>query len=67
MEDRMMLAALNYCRELLHIQGFLKDAENDKIHTRIKKFQDKKQIGISEAQLMSVELKYNDNTKDEQQ
>lgn len=65
MKDRMMLAALNYCRELLHIQGFLTEAENDKIHTRIMKFQDKKQIQISKAQLMSVELKYDDNAKDE--
>lgn len=65
MKDRMMLAVLNYCRELLHLQGFLTDAENNKIHTRIMKFQDKKQIEISKAQLMSVELKYDDNAKDE--
>lgn len=60
----MMLAALNYCRELLHIQGFPAEAENDKIHMRIIKFQNKKQIGVSEAQLMSVKLKYDDNAKD---
>lgn len=63
MKDRMMLAALNFCRELLHLQGCLTDAENDKVHTRIMKFQDKNQIVISEAQLMSVELKYDDNAQ----
>ena len=65
MEDRMMLTSLNYCRELLYLQGLLTEVENNKIHMRIMKFQDKNQIGISKAQLISVELKYNDNAKDD--
>lgn len=44
--------------------GFLTEAENKRVHTRILKFQDKKQIEISNAQLMSVELKYDDNAKE---
>lgn len=64
MEDRLKLASFNFCRELLHMYGFLTKAENDRVHKRILKFQDKKQIEISYAQLMSVELKYDDNAKE---
>ena len=39
------------------------DAENDKILNRIKKFQDKNKIEISEAQLDSANLIYNDRAK----
>lgn len=67
MKNRQMLASLNFCREFLHIQGMLSDAENNKVHSRIMKFQDKKRIEISEAQLLSVELTYNDNTKDKKE
>lgn len=63
--NRQRLAALNFCREYLHIHGFITDAENDKLHKRIGKYQDKNRIEISEAQLLSVELTYNDNAKDE--
>ena len=39
------------------------DAENDKILNRIKKFQDKNNIEISEEQLYSANLIYNDRAK----
>lgn len=61
---RQELAALNFCREYLHIHGFLTDTENDKVHKRICKHQDRNRIEISEAQLRSVELTYDDNDKD---
>lgn len=62
--NRQRLAALNFCREYLHIHGFITDAENDKLHKRIGKYQDGNRIGISAAQLLSVELTYDDNAKD---
>lgn len=64
MKDRQILAALNFCRELLFLRGVLTDTENAKVHSRIKKFQDRKCIEISEAQLLSVELTYDDNAKE---
>ena len=63
MKDRQTLAALNFCREYLYFNGFITEAENTKIHSRIMKFQDRKRIGITEAQLMSVELKYDNNAQ----
>lgn len=66
MKNREILAALNFCRTYLYFQGFLTETENDKVHSRIKKFQDKKRIGITRAQLESVELKYDDNVKEEE-
>lgn len=62
---RQELAAVNFCREYLHIHGFLTGTENDKVHKRIGKYQDRNRIRISYAQLMSVELMYDDNAKDE--
>jgi hypothetical protein len=65
MGNREILAKLNFCRTFLHIQGFLTDAENMKVHNRIIKFQDKKRININRAQLDSVDMVYDDNAKDE--
>ena len=39
------------------------NSENDKILNRIKKFQDKNKIVISEAQFYSANLIYNDRAK----
>lgn len=61
---RQERAAANFCREYLRIHGFLTDAENDKVHKRIGKYQDRNCIEISGVQLMSVELRYDDNAKD---
>lgn len=63
--NRQRLAALNFCREFLHIHGFITDAENDEIHKRIGKYQDRNRIRITAAQLLIMELKYDDNAKDE--
>lgn len=63
--NRQRLAALNFCREYLHIHGFITGTENSKIHKRIGKYQDENRIRITAAQLLSVELKYDDNAKDE--
>ena len=60
---RSQLAKAVLCKELLYMNSFTTDAENDKILNRIKKFQDKNKIEISEAQLDSANLIYNDRAK----
>lgn len=60
---RSQLAKAVLCKDFLHINSFMTDAENDKILNRIKKFQDKNKIEISEAQLYSANLIYNDRAK----
>lgn len=62
---RQDLAAVNFCRAYLRIRGFLTNTENEKVHKRISKYQDRNRIEISLAQLMSVKLAYDDNAKDE--
>lgn len=60
---RSQLAKAVLCKDFLHINSFMTDAENDKILNRIRKFQDKNEIDISEAQLDSANLTYNDRAK----
>lgn len=60
---RSKLAKAVLCKDFLHINSFMTDAENDKILNRIRKFQDKNEIDISEAQLDSANLTYNDRAK----
>ena len=60
---RSQLAKAVLCKDFLHINEFMTDAENDKILNRIKKFQDKNKIEILEAQLDSANLIYNDRAK----
>ena len=60
---RSQLAKAVFCKDFLHINEFMTDAENDKILNRIMKFQDKNKIEISEAQLYSANLIYNDRAK----
>lgn len=67
MENRRKLALLNLCRSFLNVNGFITEAENEKIHNRIMKWQDKNEISISEAQLYSVGFIYNDNAKEEEE
>lgn len=62
---REELAIAVFCRTYLHIHGFLSNAENHKVHKRLGKYQDRNRVRISAAQLESVELKYDDNAKDE--
>lgn len=63
MRKRRILALACFCRSYLYINGFLSDVENDKVHNRIRKYQDLGRIEISDAQLKSVRIKYNDNAK----
>lgn len=60
-EMREKLAKSDFCRAYLHVQGFLTDAENEKVFQRIRKWQDKNKVGITEAQLLSIDMIYNDN------
>lgn len=64
-ELRENLAKANFCRTYLHIQGFLSEQENEKVHTRIMKWQDKNKVAISEEQLLSVDISYDDDAKEE--
>ena len=61
--ERSQLDKAVLCKDFLHINEFMTDAENDKILNRIKKFQDKNKIVISEEQLYSANLIYNDRAK----
>lgn len=63
---RETLANADFCRVYLHINGFLTDAENEKVFQRITKWQDKHKVGITEAQIFSVNMTYNDNAKEEE-
>lgn len=60
---RSQLAKAVLCKDFLHINSFMTDAENDKILNRIKKFQDKNKIGISLAQLDSAKFIYTEIVK----
>lgn len=67
MENRKKLAILELCRSYLHVHGFITDGENERIHNKIVKWQDKKKISISEAQLYSADFIYDDNAKEEEE
>lgn len=64
-EKRENLAKSDFCRAYLHVQGFLTDTENEKVFRRIRKWQDKYKIGITDSQLLSVDMTYNDNAKED--
>ena len=55
---RAQMAKFNDSRCLLYLSGIITEAENDKIHKRIGRFQDKHKIGITREQLNSVETIY---------
>lgn len=59
-DKREKLAIMMFCRSYLHIAGILTDAEEEKVLSRIKKYQDQHQIEITEEQLDSVEIIYKD-------
>jgi hypothetical protein len=65
MENRRKLAIADLCRGFLHVQGFLTDSENEKVYQRIMKWQDKNEVGITDAQLLSADFIYDDNAKEE--
>lgn len=63
-EDRATLAQANLSRSLLYMCGFLSESENEKVHKRIMKFKEEKDITITEAQLDSADFVYNDNNEE---
>lgn len=56
--NREVLAIANYCRSFLYYRDFISESENDKVHDRILKFQDKNKINISPEQIESVDVNY---------
>lgn len=62
---RQKLAIATFCRSYLYFYDFISDKENEKIHNKIKKWQDKNKIHITRAQLDNVDVIYNDNIKEE--
>lgn len=59
-DNREKLAIAEACRSYLYLNKMLIEAENDKVHQRIKKFQDKNEIEISPEQLDSADFLYQD-------
>lgn len=60
MEKRRLLAQLNFCRSLLYYFDMITDRENERIHKRILKWQEKNNVKISSSQMDSVDITYND-------
>lgn len=60
MEKRRLLAQLNFCRSLLYYFDMITDRENERIHKRILKWQEKNDVKISSSQMDSVDITYND-------
>lgn len=67
MENRRKLAIADLCRGFLHVQGFLTDSENKKVHQRILNLQDEYEVEITEEQLLSADFTYDDNAKEEEE
>lgn len=65
-ERRENLAKADFCRTFLHIHGFLTDKENENVFQRMKKWQNKYKVELTEPQIFSVDMTYNDNAKDEE-
>lgn len=55
-EYKKILAQLNYARSILYMYSMVTDKENDNIHKRISKFQDKHKISITSEELDSVKI-----------
>lgn len=62
-EKRRLLAIMHECRRWLYFKGMITEKENDKINQRIGKWQDKNLVSITDEQLLSVNMTYNDNAK----
>lgn len=59
-EKRKRLAILIECSSILYLCGMITEGENEKIYQRISKWQDKNKVDITQKQLMSVKITYND-------
>ena len=60
MEKRKLLALMSFCRGLLYYFDMITDRENERIHKRILKWQEKNNVKISSSQMDSVDITYND-------
>lgn len=60
MEKRKLLAQMSFCRGLLYYFDMITDRENERIHKRILKWQEKNNVKISSSQIDSVDITYND-------
>ena len=63
-KDRELLAKANFCRSFLYITGFMTQREMERVHARIIKWQKRQNVVISEAQLLSVCVSYDDNVEE---
>lgn len=59
-ERREELATLLFCQSYLYYHDMLSLAEYNMIHKRTLAFQDKHRIAITQEQVDSVEIKYDD-------
>lgn len=62
-ERRENIAKAEFCRTFLHINGFLTDKENEKVFQRIVKCMNKYNVLLTTAQILSVDMTYNENAK----
>lgn len=53
---REVISKAVLCRSYLYISGFLTDAEAEKVHGRIRKYQDKHRQNVSNKDIESVRL-----------
>lgn len=60
---RENLAKADFCRGFLHVQGFLTDKENEKVFQRMRKWQDRYKVQLTEAQIFSVDMTYHGTCK----
>lgn len=58
MKNKEEIAIAFYCRQYLYFNNLLSESENDKVHKRISKVQDKYEIAVTEEDLDSVEVVY---------
>ena len=58
MKKKEELAISVWCRQYLYFNNLLSESENDKVHKRISKAQDKHKIGITDEELDSVSIVY---------
>ena len=59
-KNREILAIAFACRRFLNLHGFISYSDNEKIHQRVLKRQDKLKINLSDKQINSVEFLYKD-------
>lgn len=60
MKNRRLAAIACICRSFLYLNGFITEAENDRIHRKIMKWVDKHKVTLSKEQINSVEFTYKD-------